>query len=311
MNEKDFQYVLAVAKCKSFSQAAERLYLSQPALSRYIAQLEKHLGVKLFDRAVSPIQLTRAGKIFYSYAETFIEQEANLLHDLAEAAQQTSHPVRVGVPLVTGEYIFSRILPRMLNKYPHIQIDPIQDISDNLRKMLLTRQIDAAIICNPISDSSICSDYLFSEPFYLAGRRNHPALADYDTSSADAEHPLVLDFSTLKDVTLIHCKPISIMSYIAEEILVRMRFEPASEVKASSLLLALELAMLGVGFTSIMRCQFEYGHPNVRQSLCPISLGNSSIPFYLAYYRSHRRTMLELDLFIQETFSAYQDAFHI
>ena len=61
MNEKDYQYTLAVAKCKSFSRAADLLYISQPVLSRYIAALEKELGVTLFDRSASPIRLTSAG----------------------------------------------------------------------------------------------------------------------------------------------------------------------------------------------------------------------------------------------------------
>ena len=63
MNEKDYQYTLTIAKCQSFSKAAELLYISQPALSRYISALEKRLGVVLFDRSATPIQLTSAGQM--------------------------------------------------------------------------------------------------------------------------------------------------------------------------------------------------------------------------------------------------------
>ena len=69
MNEKDFQYILTVAQCGSFSRAAETLYVSQPSLSRYISTLEKRLGTTLFDRGTTPVQLTAAGTIFCNYGK--------------------------------------------------------------------------------------------------------------------------------------------------------------------------------------------------------------------------------------------------
>ena len=111
MNEKDYQYTLTVATCKSFSRAAELLYISQPALSRYISTLEKELGATLFDRSTSPIQLTSAGIRFCSYANAILELESAMLHDLKENALLSGKPIKVGVPFLTGEYMLSRVLP--------------------------------------------------------------------------------------------------------------------------------------------------------------------------------------------------------
>lgn len=311
LNEKDYQYTLTIAKCKSFSRAAELLYISQPALSRYISALEKELGVTLFDRSTNPIQLTNAGKRFCSYADAILELESTLRCELREGAPLSGKTIKVGVPLLTGEYILSRILPRIMKKYPHLQIDPIQDISDNLCQRLAAHQIDAAFVCTPVADSSICSEILFLEDLYLVGHREHPALADYDTANADLDHPLILDLSTLKGVSLIHCKPIAIISYLTEGALKNQKFKPEMEIKASSLPLALDLTSQGVGFTGVMRCQIKYGHPSIIQALCPISLDDCKLPFYLAYNSLSRRTIPELDIFLKEVFEEYQAAPYI
>ena len=308
MNEKDYQYTLTIAKCQSFSKAAELLYISQPALSRYISTLEKRLGVVLFDRSATPIQLTSAGKQFCTYASAILELENTLRHELREHALLSGKPIKVGVPLVAGEYILSRIIPRMLKRYPQIQIDPIQDISGNLCQRINAHQLDAAFVCDVIPDSGICSELLCYEDLYLAGLREHPALAEYDTASADLEHPLVLDLSKLNGVSIIHCKPIAVMSYIAEETLKRLHFKAKSEIKASSLPLAVDLTTQGLGFTSVMRCQLRYGHPGITQALCPIFLDGCRLPFYLAYDRLNHRNIPEVDIFIKEALEEYRGA---
>lgn len=311
MNEKDYQYTLAVAKCQSFSRAAELLYLSQPALSRYISTLEKDLGVTLFDRSTTPIQPTGAGKRFCSYANAILDMENTLRHELSGNSKSPEKPIRVGVPLLAGEYIFSRVLPRIIKEHPNIQIDPIQDLSDNLCVRLAARQIDVGFVCTPVADPTIRSEPLCFEDLYLVGHRKHPALAKYDTSHADLEHPLVVDLSELRGVSLIHCKPIAILSYVAEEALRKAQFKPDAEIKASSLPLALDLTAQGVGFTTVMHCQIKYGHPNMTQMLCPILLTGCKLPFYLAYHRLSCLNVSSLDLFVKETLEEYRAAPYI
>lgn len=306
MNDKDYQYVLAIASCKSISRAAELLYISQPALSRYIKDLESELGVALFDRTSSPIQLTSAGLRFCSCANAVLELESKMLQDLREKALQSGKPIKIGVPLLAGEYLLSRIIPRVMKKYPYMQIDPIQDISSNLCQRLAAHQLDAAIVCTPVDDPSTCSEFLLFEDLYLVGHRSHLALAEYDTTNTDIDHPLKIDLSALKGASLIHCKPIAIISYLTEVELRKLNFQPESEIKASSLPLALDLTAQGVGFTSVMHCQLKYGHPSIVESLCPILLDDCKLPFYLAHNILNRQTIPELDSFLKEVFAEYQ-----
>ena len=307
MNEKDFEYTLMVARCHSFSQAAQLLYLTQPALSRYISNLEKSLGVTLFDRSASPIQLTSAGQRFCAYATEILDLEDKLRAELLSHASVSGKAIRLGVPMLTGEYMLSRILPPMMQKFPGLQIDPIQDTSPNLCQRLTAHKLDAAFVCAPISGSSLSSELLLHEDVYLVASRSHPALAGYNTAAASLDHPLEVDFSRLVGAPLIHCKPIAIMSYLVEDALKRLQFRPAADIKASSLPLALSLAAQGMGFTGAMRCQLKYGHPETVQDLCPISLkGEGTLPFYVTYNSLMRETTPELDTFVREVHQIYE-----
>ena len=69
-----FEYVLALAEEKSLTKAAKRLYISQPGLTSYINKLEQYLGIKLFDRTVTPIQVTEAGMIYISKMKNIISE---------------------------------------------------------------------------------------------------------------------------------------------------------------------------------------------------------------------------------------------
>ena len=72
MNNNEFTYIKEVAKQKSFSKASKALGISQPALSNYIKKLEDRTGVLLFDRSISPIEITEFGKAYLEYAEDVI-----------------------------------------------------------------------------------------------------------------------------------------------------------------------------------------------------------------------------------------------
>ena len=74
MELRQFTYVNQVAECGSFTKAAAKLFISQPALSNYISKVEEDLGVKLFDRSATPLKLTYAGEQYLKRAKAIIGQ---------------------------------------------------------------------------------------------------------------------------------------------------------------------------------------------------------------------------------------------
>ncbi len=303
MNEKDYQYVLTVAKCRSFSHAAEILYISQPSLSRYISTLESKLNIMLFDRSKSPIQVTEAGKIFCVYGEKILNMEKSLYRKLHEQNGCEKLVLKVGAPPISGDYILSRLLPRMANNYPSIQLELCSDYSYNLYRKLASQQIDVACVVAPNTDPSIAAELILYEKVFLVAARTHPSLRNYDTEHANIDHPIMISPQELNDYPMIQF----IASY-TEACLRQQSYSPKTIIKASSSPLALELAAKGVGLTSVVRCQLKYGRSEIVQSLVPISIGDCKLPVYIVYNRMANKSLPEINLFIEEAKEEYFDA---
>lgn len=79
MNNNEFTYIKEVAKQKSFSKASKALGISQPALSNYIKKLEDRMGVLLFDRSISPIEITEFGKAYLEYQRMLYQPQTDLM----------------------------------------------------------------------------------------------------------------------------------------------------------------------------------------------------------------------------------------
>lgn len=307
MDEKDYRYVLAIAQCKSFTRAAEVLYTSQPSLSRHIGLLEKKIGHPLFIRDSSTLELTKIGERFCHYANIILEQERSFLSEAQGISVSTDTVIKVGVPPLSGDYILSRVLPQIIAKSPRIHCEPISRYTLELYQRLLSHQIDVYIGTSSGTDPSICAEFLFNEPVYLAGSRKHPVLESYSAKHVDLDHPIMFAdiIKQLRDVPLICCDPLMPIHQLVEEALKERGVLPGRKVKATSLPLALDLSSQNVGFTAIMRCQLKYENPNTVQEIYPISLGKCELPIYIVYNSFFRKALPELDYFIREVKEIY------
>lgn len=112
------QYIIAIADKKSISQAARDLYISQPALTKYISTLEDELGVQLFDRTSTPIQLTYAGEVYLEYAKLQSGMEKKMRAEMEEISKMKRGRINLGIGIGQGEYWLPRILPVFSRLYP-------------------------------------------------------------------------------------------------------------------------------------------------------------------------------------------------
>ena len=307
MEGKDYRYVIAIAKYKSFTRAAEILHISQPALSRHIGLLEKRIGHPLFNRESSPLELTKIGERFCHHANIILELERTFFNETQQLSVLTGATIKVGVPPLSGDYILSRVLPQVIKKYPQIHCETISRLSTELYRLLMSHRIDVYIGTFTGNDTSVNSEFLFNEPVYLAGSRKHPALANYDMTNVDIDHPIILAdiLEQLRDVPFICCTQPMPIHQLIENALKEYRFWPVRKIQVPTLTLALDLAAQGVGFTAIMRCQLKYENPNTIREVYPISLGKCELPIYTVYNSFACKTIPELDYFIKEVKEIY------
>lgn len=139
-----------VAKCKSFSQAAEDLYITQPSISRSIATLERNLNTKLFYRNSNGIKLTPDGLELFEY----VDKSYNLLlsgeRNLKESKDLEHGRVTIGVQSHIGEFFLFPFVEKFHQEYPNIEINIISRNTEEMIKFLENNTIDFIIDTSPI-----------------------------------------------------------------------------------------------------------------------------------------------------------------
>ena len=122
MNSRQMQYVVELAKDRNVSQTAERLGITQPALSKHILTLEKGLGVKLFDRSTSPMSLTAAGEHFVREAQELLYREEQMVRSLEAYKSGESGRLHIGISPFRSLYMIPDIIRQVREKYPEVEV---------------------------------------------------------------------------------------------------------------------------------------------------------------------------------------------
>ena len=177
--EKPMRYAYEVYKQKSFSRAAESLYISQPALSAIIRKLEESLDTPLFDRSTKPVSLTPAGEYYIHCAEQIMAVETGMEQYFDDMFALKKGRIRIGA----STFFCSNILPELLGefkrKYPSISIGIEEDNSTpRLKEKLLGKEIDFAISSNSYPEEDYESVPLYEEHIILAVPKTDPVNRD-------------------------------------------------------------------------------------------------------------------------------------
>jgi DNA-binding transcriptional LysR family regulator len=169
------EYVLAVAECKSFSKAAQKLFISQPSLSQYIMGLEKEFGVQFFDRSVSPIRLTYAGEIFADYAQRILMLKKQLEDTLLDETTQQGGKLSVGFSPFRSSCLLPYVMPLFQQRFPEIKVEFAIQLLDQLATRAGDGLLDLFLTVRPIPrEQEFCCEHLVQERVVLAVPPNHP-----------------------------------------------------------------------------------------------------------------------------------------
>jgi len=136
----------AAARRLSFSQAADDLHLSQPAVSKHIGQLEAELGVKLFQRAGNRVELTDAGRILNDYAERVATLSEEVRRVLGELAGLKRGYLRLAASSTPGFYLLPEALARFSRRYPGIEVSLWLGNSSAVAQQVLQGAVDLGFV---------------------------------------------------------------------------------------------------------------------------------------------------------------------
>jgi len=146
---------LAVAENLSFSKAAEELFISQPAVTNHIKELESKLNVTLFERKGNKIYLTEAGKIAYNHLKPIRQLYRELEFDLERLNDTFKGTLRIGASSTISQYLIPRVVAAFYKRYPKIELYLLNGNSFEMEQKLLENEIDLALVENEASQTNI------------------------------------------------------------------------------------------------------------------------------------------------------------
>lgn len=149
MADRRLQVFHAVARQLSFTKAAEVLFMTQPAVTFQIKQLEEHFNTRLFDRGHGRISLTPAGELVLAYAEKILGLSSEMDVRLSEMTGEIGGSLLVGASTTIAEFLLPRILGEFKSKYPNVQPRLIVANSESIETRVGEHTIDIGFIESP------------------------------------------------------------------------------------------------------------------------------------------------------------------
>ncbi len=185
MNLRDLKYIVEVDAEKHFAKAAQKCFVSQPALSMQIKKLEDEIGVQIFERGNNDILTTEVGKKIIQKAQKILF-EASEMKKIAENFKDPfAGEFRIGAFPTLSPYLFPKITQKISKKFLKLKLLLIEEKTDELIKKLQNGELDASFIAMPILGNDFESEKIFEEPFLLAVPKNHELSKKKKITKAD------------------------------------------------------------------------------------------------------------------------------
>ncbi len=173
MTLSELRYIVAVAQELNFRRAAEKVFISQPALSLAIQKLEEELGVKIFERVRKEVAVTLLGIQIVEQAQRTLESAARIREIASQGSDQMADVLRVGMIYSVGPYLLPELIPVLKKLASQMPLEVEENITVNLEALLRNGKLDAIIIALPFGDTGIETQALYDEPFEVVVGADH------------------------------------------------------------------------------------------------------------------------------------------
>jgi DNA-binding transcriptional LysR family regulator len=174
MADRRLQVFHAVAKQMSFTKAAETLFMTQPAVTFQIKQLEEQYNTRLFERGHGRVALTPAGEIVYDYAERILGLSTELDTRLKEMTGRLSGPLLIGASSTIAEFMLPRVLGEFKSRYPDVHARLFVANSGIVEGRVGEHTIDVGMIEAPSHLPSLTTEPCFEDELQVVVSPTHP-----------------------------------------------------------------------------------------------------------------------------------------
>ena len=193
MNLNHLAIFHAVAETRGISLGAQRLHISQPAVSKQIQELERSLGTKLFDRVPRGVRLTESGELLAGYARRLFALETEAETALAELRGLERGRLAVGASLTIGGYLLPDVLAKFHQQYPGIELAVDIANTDEVQTRLLDGVLDIAVTEGFVEHPELEASVFYEDEMVVIVPPGHPLLDEVEVTPARlCEEPFLM-----------------------------------------------------------------------------------------------------------------------
>lgn len=232
---RQLQIFTQVAQEQSIVRAAEKLHLSQPAVSMQIRQLEEATEQILFERSRSGLSLTHAGSIMLQHAHRVLGEVKDAQESLSALTQLDAGSLTLGL-VSTSKYFCFQLISQFKEKYPNIDVNVVQGNRKKLLRHLRDNSIDLALMGRPPKDLEAIAEPLANNPHLLIAPANHPLRKGQK-----------LDFHELRNDVFLIREAGSGTRKVSQRIFEQHLFQPSQSITLNSLAAIKQGIMAGLG----------------------------------------------------------------
>lgn len=239
MTLQELRYLVALADCGHFGQAAEACFVSQSTLSTGLKKLEDFLGVVLFDRSLKRVTPTPIGREIVDSARRIVEEATRIRELASHAKDPMDRTLHLGVIPTLGPYYLPHVLTEVRAAHPKLRLLLREEMTPHMLAHLTEGKLDAGLLALPINDPGLEIRPLFIEPFLAAVPTEHPlaAASEINIDELAAAGLLLLEEGhCLRDQALEAC---------------HLQGLKSEEIRATSLETLRQMVAMGLGVTLI------------------------------------------------------------
>lgn len=246
MNLNQLKYIVTIADELNISKAAQKLYVSQPSLSQCIQNIEKELGVEIFDRSTTPLKITYAGEVYIKWARETLNSAENINKKIIDISKQKNVKLTVGISPYRSTYILPHVLKRFKAIYPDSHIVIEEHPTTILHSMMSEGKIDLLIDTQYENTVDYTSIPLIEENILIE------IPEDWNITSRE------ISLKDLADKPFIMLSDSQMLGKIARNLCAKNGFEPKISVECHTVETAHSFVLQGLGAAFIPEFFVKY-----------------------------------------------------